>query len=171
MAKPCHVDWALLTRIGRYLIRRPGVTLQFPWQKRQTQVDGYSDSDWAACPNSRKSTSGGAIMLGKHLIKSWSRQQRVIALSSAEAETYGMVACSAELLGIQSCAKDLGMEFTAAVYTDASAALGIVQRRGIGKIRHLRTQSLWLQEAHATRRVKFEKWTEDGIQLIYPLNI
>ena len=96
-------------------------------------------------------------MVGRHLIKSWSRQQRVIALSSAEAETYGMVACSAELLGIQSCARDLGMEFAAAVYTDASAALGIVQRRGVGKVRHIRTQCLWLQEAHATRRVKFEK--------------
>ena len=96
-------------------------------------------------------------MLGKHLIKSWSRQQRVIALSSAEAETYGMVACSAELLGVQACARDLGMEFSAAVYTDASAALGIVQRKGIGKVRHLRTQSLWLQEAHATRGVQFEK--------------
>ena len=68
-----------------------------------------------------------------------------------------MVACSAELLRIQACAKDLGMEYTAAVYTDASAALGIVQRRGIGKVRHLCTQSLWLQEAHATRRVQFEK--------------
>ena len=96
-------------------------------------------------------------MVGRHLIKSWSRQQRVIALSSAEAETYGMVACSAELLGVQACARDLGMEYTAAVYADASAALGIVQRRGIGKVRHLRTQSLWLQEAHATRRVQFEK--------------
>ena len=96
-------------------------------------------------------------MVGRHLIKSWSRQQRAIPLSSAEAETYGMVACSAELLGVQSCARDLGMDFGAAVYTDASAALGIVQRRGVGKVRHLRTQSLWLQEAHASKRVVFEK--------------
>ena len=43
------------------------------------------------------------------------------------------------------------------VYADASAALGIVQRRGIGKVRHIRTQSLWLQEAHATKRLAYEK--------------
>ena len=72
-------------------------------------------------------------MFGRHLIKSWSRQQRAIALSSAEAETYDMVACSAELLGIQSCASDLGIQLSAAVYANASAALGIVQRRGMGK--------------------------------------
>ena len=53
-----------------------------------------------------------------------------------------MVACSAEFLGIQS---------------DASAALGIMQRRRIGKVRHIWTQSLWFQEAHATKRLGFEK--------------
>ena len=96
-------------------------------------------------------------MAGRHLIKSWSRQQKTIALSSAEAETYGMVACSAELLGLQACARDLGLDYKLAVYADASAALGIVKRRGIGKVRHIRTQSLWLQEAHAEKRLAFEK--------------
>ena len=81
----------------------------------------------------------------------------MIALSSAEAETYGVVACSAETLGLQSCAKDLGIELGAGIYADASAAIGIIKRRGVGKVRHIRTQSLWLQEAHATRRLAFEK--------------
>ena len=53
MAKPCRVDWGLVTKIGRYLIGKPRVTIRFPWQRRQTQIDGYSDSDWAACPTSR----------------------------------------------------------------------------------------------------------------------
>ena len=68
-----------------------------------------------------------------------------------------MVACSCELLGIQSCARDLGIPLGASVYADASAALGIIQRRGIGKMRHIQTQCLWLQEAHATKRIGFEK--------------
>ena len=134
MSSPCAADWSLLIKIGRYLLRSPCVAITFPWQKRQTHADGYTVSDWAGCPESRKSTSCGFIMVGRHLFKSWSRQQRAITLSSAEAETYGMVACSAELLGIQSCASDLGIQFSAAVYSDASAALGIVQRRGIGKV-------------------------------------
>jgi hypothetical protein len=80
-----------------------------------------------------------------------------LALSSAEAETYGMVATSAEVLGIQSCAHDMGLDYKGTIYADASAALGIVQRRGIGKVRHIQTQSLWLQEAHASKRLGFEK--------------
>ena len=60
MAKPCHADWALLTRIGRYLIGRPRVTIQFPWQKRQTQVDGYS-VDQIMEP----ATTGYCIVIGR----------------------------------------------------------------------------------------------------------
>ena len=96
-------------------------------------------------------------MIGHHCIKSTSKMQKVLALSSAEAETYGMVGCSAEILGLQACARDLGLEYDGSVYADASAALGIVMRRGVGKVRHIRTQSLWLQEAHATKRLAFEK--------------
>ena len=69
MSSQCAVDWSLLTKIGRYLLRRPRVAITFPWQKKQTHVDGYTDSDWAVCPKSRKSTSGGAIIVGSHLIK------------------------------------------------------------------------------------------------------
>ena len=58
---------------------------------------------------------------------------------------------------MQACAKDMGILIGASVYADASAALGIIKRRGIGKLRHIRTQSLWLQEAHATKRLSFEK--------------
>ena len=43
------------------------------------------------------------------------------------------------------------------MYTDSSAALGITQRAGIGKVRPLRTQGLWsrrsgCQDACRTRR-------------------
>ena len=157
MSSPRRCDWRILRKLGRYLIRRPRIALVFNWQGRPCQLDGFSDSDWAGCGHSRKSTSGGVIMLGAHAIKSWSRQQRTIALSSAEAETYGMVACSTELLGLQACARDLGISLGVSVYADASAALGIIKRRGIGKMRHIQTQSLWLQEAHATKRIHFEK--------------
>ena len=157
MSAPRECDWILLKRMGRYLLHRPRLVIEFEWQRRPGCLDGYTDSDWGGCTQSRKSTSGAVIMVGKHLIKGYSKQQKVLALSSAEAETYGMVACSAEVLGIQSCAKDLGMDYMGVIYADASAALGIVMRRGIGKVRHIRTQSLWLQEAHATKRLGFEK--------------
>ncbi len=157
MSRPRIKDWPLLNKIGRYLRGRPRLILRFPWQVLQSVVTGYTDSDWAGCSRTAKSTSGGIVTIGDHVIKTYSRQQKVIALSSAEAELYAMVAASAETLAIAAYAKDLGMELQGEIYTDSSAALGIAQRAGIGKIRHLRTQGLWVQEARVTGRIVYRK--------------
>ena len=86
-------------------------------------------------------------MHGTHLIKSWSRMQNLISLSSAEAELYGLVKASSEALGCQSLVKDMGQERTIRVYADASAALGIVHRKGLGQVRHIDTNTLWVQQS------------------------
>ena len=85
-------------------------------------------------------------MWGNHLIKAWSKMQSVVALSSGEAEYYGMVKGASMALGIQSMLKDLGVELKVRLRTDASAAKGIAARRGLGKIRHIEVHQLWLQE-------------------------
>ena len=91
------------------------------------------------------------------MIRSWSRMQNLVALSSAEAELYGIVRASAELLGCRSMARDMGFHLGARVYADASAALGIVHRQGIGKLRHVDTHSLWLQQAARQKTIEYEK--------------
>ena len=75
-------------------------------------ITGYTDSDWAGCVATARSTSGGIVCLGSHVIKTYSRQQKTIALSSAEAELHAMVANSAEVLGIIGLCRDLGMKLT-----------------------------------------------------------
>ena len=97
------------------------------------------------------------MCFGQHMIKSWSRQQKTIALSSAEAELHAMVAASAETLGAIALCKDLGIDIEGEVYVDSSAALGIAQRAGYGKVRHIRIQSLWVQEVRSTGRLMYKK--------------
>ena len=91
------------------------------------------------------------------MIKSYSKQQKTIALSSAEAELHAMVAASAEALGVVGLFRDLGIKAEGEVYADASAALGITQRSGKGKVRHIRVQALWVQEVRCTNRLKYKK--------------
>ena len=43
------------------------------------------------------------------------------------------------------------------VHVDSSAALGISQRTGIGKLRHVNVQALWVQEVRLNRRLKYHK--------------
>ena len=97
------------------------------------------------------------MCLGSHVIKTYSRQQKTIALSSAEAELHAMVANSAEVLGIIGLCRDLGMKLTGEIYADSSAALGISNRAGVGKVRHLRVQALWVQEVRSTGRLSYKK--------------
>ena len=97
------------------------------------------------------------MCIGEHVIKSYCRQQKVVALSSAEAELYATVAASAEAIALTAYCRDLGMEMTAELFCDSSAALGIAHRAGIGKVRHLRTQGLWVQEARVSGRVEYKK--------------
>ena len=51
-------------------------------------------------------------------------------------------------LGAASIIRDLGWDYEGAleIRTDASAAIGIANRIGIGKIRHIETNQLWLQQ-------------------------
>jgi hypothetical protein len=94
-----------------------------------------------------------------HYIRSWSKTQATVALSSAEAELQGMVKAGAESIGVESMMSDLGMHpgGKSVVYADASAALGVAARRGAGKIRHLDVRILWVQEKGIRERMSFEK--------------
>ena len=84
------------------------MVFKFDYQEAD-QMDTYADSDWAGCPRSRRSTSGGCIMVGSHLLKFWSSIQAGVAMSSGEAEFYGVVRGAGQGLGYQSLIKDLGL--------------------------------------------------------------
>eukprot|EP00972_Heterocapsa_arctica_P103210 15210078-Heterocapsa_arctica.AAC.1 len=64
---------------------------RFNWQTSPDRITAIVDTDYAGCLETRKSTSGGVLMHGSHCIRSWSTTQSVIALSSGEAELYGIV--------------------------------------------------------------------------------
>ena len=119
---------------------------KFEFQDEPYEMEGFSDSDWAGCKRTARSTSGGAIMAGKHLIKSWSSTQKNITLSSGEAELVAAVKMSTELIGTLQLLEDWGIRREARVYVDSTAAMGIVHRRGNGKLRHVRVGLLWIQE-------------------------
>ena len=59
----------------------------------------FSDSDWAVCTVTRKSTSGGIVTIGKDIIKSWVTTQPFITRSSCEAELAVATKAGAEGLG------------------------------------------------------------------------
>ena len=121
------------------------MVFSYPFQEA-AGIDTYSDTDWSGCVKTRKSTNGGCLLLGSHFIKSWSSTQGPISLSSGEAEFYGVVKAAGVALGYQALMRDLGVEMALRVWTDSSATMGICSRQGLGKLRHVDTRSLWVQQ-------------------------
>ena len=100
-------------------------------------------------------------MFGDHAIKCWSTNQQVVALSSGEAEYYGIVKGATIVMGMQSMLRDFGVNVGILISTDASAAVGIASRRGLGKVRHIDVCQLWIQDHVAQGSIKLVKISGD----------
>ncbi len=96
-------------------------------------------------------------MIGSHVIKTWSSTLPSVSLSSGEAEFYGVVKAAGMGLGYRSLLADLGVELPVRVWTDSSAAIGVCSRQGLGKLRHLDTHTLWVQQAVRSGRIDLRK--------------
>ena len=156
MSKPCLASWNALKRLCRFIAGLPRLVYNYKFQEVK-KVDVYTDTDWAGCPRTRKSTSGGCIMMNSHCIKAWSSTQSSVALSSGEAEFAGVVRGAGIGLGYISLLEDLGMKIPMRLWCDSSAAIGICSRQGLGKLRHLDTHTLWVQQAVRARRFELRK--------------
>ena len=62
-----------------------------------------------------------------------------------------------EAIGLVSLPLDLGIVMLVRLHIDASAALGIIERRGVGRVGHVDVGTLWLQEQQLRRAVELKK--------------
>ena len=157
MSNPQPGDFVKIKRLVRYLKHRVSLVIEFVWQDWPEHITMYTDSDWAGDRATRKSTSGGAMMFGSHAVKSWSKDQSVIALSSGEAELYAANMGGIQSLGMKSFLQDVGVKMKIRILIDAKATLGIIGRQGLGKVRHIAVQDLWLQEKVKSKAIVMEK--------------
>ena len=146
MSNPDSADLVRLKRLVRYLKGRPRLVWSFPWQAETSEVRVFSDSDWAGCLKTRRSTSGGLIMHGKHLLAHWSRTQATVALSSGEAEVNAALKAGSEGLGFRTLAQEMLEPVNVTIVGDSTASRGVLLREGAGRIKHLDVKQLWLQE-------------------------
>ena len=136
-----------MKRLARYLLEVPDPTIRYDSCERSLdKILVYVDSDWAGCKATRKSTSGGAVTWGGGLLKSWSRSQGPVAISSGEAEFYAAIQGACEGLGIKSLLEDLGFYVQVEVIQDSTASKGTASRAGIGRIKHLDVGWCWIQQ-------------------------
>ena len=147
MKEPTTKDKQSLVRVVRYLSGTRSFGVEIRSGKDSTVLQVYSDTDWAACKRTRKSTACGTFILGGNLLYSYSRGLGMICLSSGESEFNGGVAAASEALFFKQILEFHGHSVGVNIWLDSSAARGVFQRQGVGRIRHLEAKSLWVQEA------------------------
>ena len=88
MARTESAHFARIKKFARFFLGVETSRWEYPWQEEQeaANLKVFTDSDWAGCLRTRRSTSGGLVMLGWHPLRTWSSAQSVVATSSAEAE-------------------------------------------------------------------------------------
>lgn len=68
MSTPTEGSWRQLIRIARY--GSPRLDWKYELQDEVETAEAFSDANWAGSRQSRKSTSGGVVKIGRHPIKS-----------------------------------------------------------------------------------------------------
>nr|XP_016455761.1 PREDICTED: uncharacterized mitochondrial protein AtMg00810-like [Nicotiana tabacum] len=92
--KQSHLTTTL--RVVRYIKGSPGLGI-FLKKGHITHLSAFCDSDWAACPNTRRLITGYAVKLGDSLLSWKSKKQQTVSCSSAEAEYRSLAAVTAEV--------------------------------------------------------------------------
>ena len=113
-------------RILRYIKSSLGKGLMFS-KNNHLDIEGYTDADWAENISDKKSTSGSFTFIGGNLVIWRSKKQKLVALSSAEAEFRGMVKGICELLWLKRLLTEIGFAPSSEMdlFCDNKAAIDI----------------------------------------------
>ena len=106
MVEPRSVHWTAAKYILRYLAGTVDYGLDYRGSGGVSLV-GFTDSDWVGCVRDRKSTSGCCFSLGSVAVLWFSRKQKSVALSSAEAEYMASSQATCEALWLRKLLVDL----------------------------------------------------------------
>ena len=138
MTKPRKLANLRLAWLARYLVGTQKLTLRFDHQEYSDNVRIPVGSDWAGSEE-RYSTHAGLELHGGHLVDSWAASDQVRALSSGEAELYGVVDGSAR--GI----------FTKHMYEEKDEPINIDVETGLdGSDRDVLPNRRWKDKTHSS---------------------
>ena len=121
-------------------------------------LESFSDSDWSGDRTSRRSTSSCVHCLNGMVIFHSSRGQKVVSLSSAEAELQGLVSGATDGIALRICLEFLmDVKVFHICLMDNSATRQIANKRGSGRLRHVSGKLLWIQDQTSSKTLEVKQ--------------
>jgi len=110
--------------------------------KGEIKVEGYVDADFAGEVDHRRSTTNYIFTVGTGAVSWMSRIQKIVALSTTEAEYVVVTEASKELIWLQGLLTELGfMQDKCALYSDSQSAIHLAKNSTF----HSRTKHIGLR--------------------------
>lgn len=130
--------WQAVKRIFRYL--KHTIHYKIVYSKTtKIEVTGYTDSDYAGCIDTRKSTSGYVFILANSPVTWKSQKQNVVAQSTTEAEYLALALGVKEALWLKHFLRELGINIsTVKIGVDNQSAIKLTQAQQL----HNRTKHI-----------------------------
>ena len=148
MSSPTDAHLQAAYRILQYLKGTPGSGIFFS-ATGTPQLRAFSDSDWAGCQDSRRSTTGFVVYFDSSLISWQSKKQSTVSRSSSEAEYRALASTTCELQWLTYLLHDFRMTFVepATIYCDNHSAIRIATN----PVFHERTKHIEI-DCHVVRQ-------------------
>ena len=163
---PTQKHWGAVKRIFSYL--KGTVHLQLTFEGSLSDLIGYTDSDWAGCTATRRSTSGYVFNVGSGAISWSSKRQATVALSTCEAEYVGQTQATKEAIWLRSLLTSLRKKDslpTVIIYGDNQGAIALSKDpKSHGRTKHIDIAAHFCREKVADKSVDF-KYTPTDLQV------
>ncbi|XP_019160028.1 PREDICTED: uncharacterized protein LOC109156630 [Ipomoea nil] len=137
--KPTTAHLTAAHRVLRFLKDSPGKGM-FYQKGSQFELQGFSYSDWANCPESRKFITGYCIYLGSNLISWKTKKQATVSRSSSEAEYRALASTVCEIQWLHYLLANLQvpLDVPTSLFCDNHSAIAI----GENHVFHERTKHI-----------------------------
>jgi len=162
---PRQMDLTEVKRVIRYLKGTRNLQLELNNKKKPQDLVAYSDANWAEDTLDRKSTSGHYCSLNGGTISWFSRKQKLIALSSCEAEYIALAETCKEITWIKQVIKEFDIEINpvTTVFTDSQSAIALVENdKQAGRTKHMDIRYHYVKEEFKLGNVKLTYVTTEA---------
>ena len=161
LEQPLQSHWIAVKRVFRYIAGTRHYGILFHGNKGINLI-GYTDSDWAGCRETRKSTSGYVFSLAGGAISWRSKKQSIVALSTCEAEYIAASLACKEAIWLSRLLSDMlkhNEPQCIELRSDNSGAIATAKNIGVNqRNKHIDIKYHFVRDCQEQGRVRLEKW-------------